>query len=319
MHLNKIIELSMILDNDKFQKVFERSYSGNTYEFDEEYIDCSLSDKGITVIFRDSQYKKKVRIIVNTYLLTDEDSDTDKLIHKLDKRIGKYFDHQYHLEDFILSGFSVVADIDVGTPAKVRAYLKVLKRIGKVKKFSPVSFGSLGDNDSFCLSGNSNGIDFLLYDLAATVTSKASYIDSKKINSINGVIRLEVRLTKPKAIQAYTDVEDTDRQISHLLKNSPEIFMDTFTKIIPFGDFYKKCEAVDIVRTKVADIVMRRKMLRLLALIPDKKSLHLAQKSMNCRDVEKVMEAFAKINLSPVTISKRSDEKYLKNFYAFIR
>ena len=56
-------------------------------------------------------------------------------------------------------------------------------------------------------------------------------------------------------------------------------------------------------------------MLRLLALIPEKKSLYLAQKAMNCRDIEKVMEGFAKINLSPITINKRYGVKYLKNLY----
>ena len=62
---------------------------------------------------------------------------------------------------------------------------------------------------------------------------------------------------------------------------------------------------------------MRRKMLRLLALIPDKKSLYLAQKALNCRDVEKVMIAFTKINLSPVTISKRHEVKHLNNLYSY--
>ncbi len=62
---------------------------------------------------------------------------------------------------------------------------------------------------------------------------------------------------------------------------------------------------------------MRRRMLRLLSLIPEKKSLLLAQKATNCRSVETIMDAFAKINLAPVTISKRQDVTYLENFYAF--
>ena len=74
--------------------------------------------------------------------------------------------------------------------------------------------------------------------------------------------------------------------------------------------------AVEIVRSEVQDSTMRRKMLRLLALIPEKKSLHLAQKEMNCREVEKVMEAFTKIHLSPVTIAKRHEIKYLENIYS---
>ena len=59
-------------------------------------------------------------------------------------------------------------------------------------------------------------------------------------------------------------------------------------------------------------------MLRLVELIPKKKSLYLAQKAMECRNMEKVVEAFAKINLSPVTIGKRHGVKYLKNVYAYI-
>ncbi len=63
---------------------------------------------------------------------------------------------------------------------------------------------------------------------------------------------------------------------------------------------------------------MRRRMLRLLVLIPEKKSVHLARKAMNCRNVEKIMDSFAKINLSPVLISKRQDVKYLENLYAYL-
>lgn len=58
-------------------------------------------------------------------------------------------------------------------------------------------------------------------------------------------------------------------------------------------------------------------MLRLVELIPEKKSLYLAQKAMNCRGIEKVMEEFAKINVSPVTISKRHEVKYLRSLYSY--
>ena len=59
-------------------------------------------------------------------------------------------------------------------------------------------------------------------------------------------------------------------------------------------------------------------MLRLVELIPEKKSLYLAQKAMECRNMEKVVEAFAKINLSPVTISKRQDAKGMENLYTYL-
>lgn len=52
MNLNQILELSMVLDSEHFQKVFNNAYKGNDYmnEKGEEYIDQSLSSKGITVI-----------------------------------------------------------------------------------------------------------------------------------------------------------------------------------------------------------------------------------------------------------------------------
>lgn len=111
----------MVLDNEHFQKVFARSYNGEDYiDADNgEYIDHSLSSRGITVIYRDSQYKKKIRLIVNTYLLLDDVADTDKLVRKLDKRITEYFNYKYNLEDFILSGMNFIADIDADTPANV--------------------------------------------------------------------------------------------------------------------------------------------------------------------------------------------------------
>jgi len=132
-----------------------------------------------------------------------------------------------------------------------------------------------------------------------------------------GVLRAEVRLTRPKAIRACTDAEDTTGQIIELVEKCQDVFLDTFARIIPFGNFYKKDKAIEIVRQEVNDSIMRRKMLRLVALIPEKKSLRLAQKAMNCRNIEKVMDAFAKINLSPVTISKRQETKHLENLYSY--
>ena len=322
MTINHTFELSMILDTDQFQRIFTRR---NDYlqELDDEYLDTSLAAKGITIIYRDSRYKKKIRILVNAGVVVDNTSDTDKLIRKLDKRISEYFDHRYTLDDFTLSGVTLTLDIAVGSRENVSDYLKVIKRVGKVKGFSPVNYDCFDDKASFCLSGNSNDTDFLLYDLEAAVTGQLlnAGADRKQLQSTseqtNGILRAEVRLTKPKAIREYTDATDVLGQIVEMTENSINAFMDTFARAVPFGDFHKMDTAVEIVRSEVQDSTMRRKMLRLLALIPEKKSLHLAQKEMNCREVEKVMEAFTKIHLSPVTISKRHDVKRLENIYSY--
>ncbi len=323
MFLNSTFELSMILDTDHFQRMFDNKI-GYLKELDDEYLDTSLAAKGLTVIYRDSRYKKKVRVLVNTGVVVDDPTDTDKLLRKLDKRISEYFNHRYTLDDFTLSGVTLTVDINVGSRINVSDYLKVLQRIGKVKGFSPVEYECFDDKASFCLSGNSNDTDFLLYDLEAAVTGQLRNADAgrKQLQSASeqtkGMLRAEVRLTRPKAIREYTDTTDTPGQIVEIMKNSTDAFVDTFARVVPFGDFYKMDAAVKIVRSEVKDSVMRRKMLRLLALIPEKKSLHLAQKAMNCRDVEKVMDAFAKLCLSPVTISKRHEVKQLECLYEYI-
>ena len=322
MVISLTFELSMTLDTDHFQRIFTTKV-GYLKELDNEYVDPSLAEKGITVIYRDSRYKKRIRLLVNTSLVVADSSNTDKLIRKLGKRIDEYFDHKYGLDDFTLSGVTLTLDINVGSRTNVSDYLKVLQRIGKVKGFSPVEYECFDSKASFCLSGKSNDTDFLLYDLEAATVGQLRNADAgrKQLQTASmqtkGILRAEVKLTKPKAIREYTNVADTSGQVSELIKASTDAFLNTFARVIPFGDFCKMDAAVEIVRSEVTDSTMRRKMLRLLSLIPDKKSLHLAQKALNCRDVEKVMESFTKIHLSPVTIAKRHEIKHLDNIYSY--
>lgn len=327
MYINQVLELSMDLDRDRFQKVLNRIYKKAGYlEGDnEEYIDQSMASRGITVIYRNSQYKKKIKLIVEPRLVSDSKlSDPDRLIRKLDKRINEYFDFNYGLDDLVLSGVTLAADIDVHRHENVSAYLKVLRRIGRVKGYSPADYDCFENVDSFCLDGISNSITFWIYDLEGLIRDRLRNedINQKKLKSIHreseGIIRAEVRLTKPKAVRVYTDAADAYGQIAELSQKSQSVFLDVFANIIPFGDYYKKGEAVELIRSEVKDCTLRRKMLQLVALIPEKKSLYLAQKAMNCRDIEKVMEEFAKINLSPVTVSKRHDVQHLTNLYSYL-
>ena len=327
MHINHIFELSMVLDGEKFHKVFDkvRDHTKSLEKIGDEYIDHALDSKGITVICRNSQYRKKIKVLVNSGSSSKWSiADPERFIRKLDKRIREYFGFKYKLNDFNLSGMTVVADINVGNSKMITEYLKVLKRVGKVKGFSAVGYDCFDNNLSLCMKGNSNGIDFLLYDLKGTLVNqlRQAGIKRKELKSVvegsEGVLRSEVRLTKPKAIRAYTKGSDISAQIVELSGKSKDVFFETVTRIVPFGDFYKKDEAVQIIQRDVKDNVMRRKMLRLVELIPEKKSLYLAQKAMEYRNMEKVVESFAKINVSPITISKRHNIKYLKNLYAYI-
>ena len=326
MYINEIFELSMVLDHERFHQVFEHVYSkiGCMENGEDEYIDQSLEEKGITVKYRDSTYKKKIKLIVNAgHLLGSGKPDPDKIVRKLNKRIWEYFGFKYKLDDFILSGMRLVTDINVGTHENGQAYLKVFRRIGRVKGFSPVSYECFEDVDSFCLDGNSNGIEFMIYDMEGLYRKQFREGDigrkrfKELIKESEGILRTEVRLAKIRAVREYAGEEDIFRQIINLCEKRQDIFLEIFVKIIPFGDFYKKGKAEEIIRSEIKDTRLRRRMLRLLELIPEKKSLYLAQKAMDCRNIDKIMNAFAEINLSPVTISKRHNVKYLRSLYSY--
>ena len=326
MYINQIFGLSMVLDHDRFHKLFKRACgkAKSMENMEDEYIDRSIEEKGVTVIYRDSQYKRKIKLIVNVDRLLDGNKpDPNRILRKLNKQIGEYFEYKYTLEDFFISGMRIAVDTNVGTHNDVEAYLQVLRRIGRVKGFSPVRYECFEKVDSFCLEGNSNGIDFMIYNLEGLYRQlNEDHSKHKKLKSMirgaEGILRAEVRLTKTKTVRIYADKEDISAQIISLSEKCQDIFLETFVKIIPYGDFYKKGKAEEIIRTEIKDDRLRRRMLRLVALIPEKKSLYLAQKAMDCRNIEKVMRAFAKINLSPLTISKRQDVKFLKNVYEYL-
>ena len=328
MYINRIFELSALMNHERFQKIFSkvRKWSECLERNGEEYIDYSLAAEGVTVIYRDTQYKKKIKILVNLGVMLESNvMDPDKLIRRLDKCIGRYFRYQYKIDDFNLSGMIMTADVNVGEREKVEVYLKVLRRIGRVKGFSPIKYDCFDEDSSFCLEGNSNSVEFMVYDLESVLMEQlySKGIKKKELGQVmkkaEDVLRIEIHLSKPKAIRNYTGAENATLQIIDLSEKCQDIFLHILTKIIPYGNFYKKDEAVGIIWENIKDGRLRRRMLRLVALIPEKKSLYLAQKAMNYRNMEKVMESFAEINVSPVTISKRQDVQYLKNIYGYLK
>ena len=324
MFLHSTFHLTLVANSEKFTKLFERVYSALEYIDENKYADYALASKGIIILYCDSQYKKKIRIIVNPcQLLNSDKSDSEKFVRKLEKRISSYFNHKYQLDDFELSGVGLRTDIDVRSQEKVSDYLKVLRRVGKVKGFSPSRDNWLDNDISFCFDGNSNSIKFMLYDLEAMTGEQAddscfSVTQNSVPDDCEGLLRAEVRLTKLKAIRGYTNKASASEQIADLLDSRQKIFLETFMRIVPFGNFYKKDKAEEIIRAKIKDATIGRKMLWLVGLVPEKKSLLMAQKSLNYRRIDKVMEAFFNIEVAPVTISKRHDIKKLDNLYNYL-
>ena len=328
MHLNSTLELILSVDSEKFYALLDRVYDRSEYSGSNKLVDQALESKGILVTYHDKQYKKKVQLTVNLNTILDGDepdeSKADKLIRKLEKRVNSYFGSMYTLDDFSLSKMHLVTNINVGDREKASAYIRVLQRIGKVKGFVPWRDDWLDDKISFSLVGKSNGIEFAIHDLESLLLERSQEVDteeSKELKAIakkaTGLLRTEMSLIKSATIRAYANEVLTSDQIAALCGKGQKIFLDTFQHIIPYGHFYKKSKAAEIIYKEIADMKTRRRMLYLIALVPEKKSLLLAQKALNCRRINDVMKAFGNIQVSPITLSKRHDVKHLKNLYAF--
>lgn len=171
------------------------------------------------------------------------------------------------------------------------------------------------------MEGNTNGIGFTVYDKEADLKKKGKNNKAKKAS---GILRVEVRLKKRKAIRKASEVFTdgctltTKEQIMLMAKKSSEIFKDSFVAIVPYGNFYQLKDAEDLVNSSDLKKHQKEKMLRLLRLIPEKKSLYLALKELNVRNTDNVLNWFAKLNVSPITISKRENIHFLENLYNYL-
>ena len=323
------MEIKLNVDTEKFGKLLEKAFynaKGKNRVFPDKdrndiYHDTALTDEGIKIRYHDDKYKKNIRLIVNpTEVLGGDDviklwkpneDNISKFLHKLEKHIKNYFNSKYELNDFELSRIDFTVNIDVGSRERVADYIRVLHNVGKVKCFDAKyekNDKRINKEHSFDLVGNSNGVEFTAYNKEAASGRK----DAK------GLLRVEVRLTKPRAIRGLTEETATSNRIADYSLRSREIFLAVFSQVVPVGDYYKKAKAEKIVMANVKRKNLKLKMLRLITLIPEKKSLLNAQKELNARNLDEIMCEFAMLNLSPVTISKRHKIKRLEGLISYL-
>ena len=251
-------ELTLNVEKETFDKLRDKAKSKRKYSSDEDR-DYALIKDGITVWYHKTEFKKKIKLIVNPSRLLGLDDlimlwepneeKIVKMLRKLEKRIANYFHAEYESNDFKLTRVDFTKNIRLGNSEKVSAYIKVLHNIRKVKGFSPKYAKNTDwydDNLSFDLKGNSNGIEFTAYNKKAAIEKNMKGNEyrreemNERLKRAKGVLRIEVKLTTQKAIRFYTDEDDTVKRIIKLSEKSKKIFLDTFLWVVPFGDFYKK-------------------------------------------------------------------------------
>lgn len=340
------LELTLSTNSKEFNDLLSRAYKmAKQYKHRVGYstrhtstdvrVDDFLASYGITVEYHNCNYQKMIKFRINPsevlggndLELWEPNKDNIKtLIKLLNTHISYYFDSRYELDDLILSRVEFTANLNVGAD-NVSTYIKLMHKIGKVKNFSAkykksdYTLNVIQKKHSFDLKGNTNGIEFTIYDKKADLDKKGK---EKKAKKAKGILRVEVRLKKRKAIEKaisnYSNKDDlsTENQIKLVSQKSSEIFMNNFVAIIPYGNFYQLKDAEDLVKSSNLKKHQKNKMLCLLRLIPEKKSIYLALKELNIRNPDNVIKWFAKLNVSPITISKREKISFIENIYDYL-
>ena len=322
-------ELTLEVNGETYKRYRDKVKNMKKFNNNKDYF---LIEKGLTVIFEKNKFKKYIKLRVNpSRLLGGDDIPTlwkpsekniVKMLRSLETFIDVYFESKYETNDFVLTRIDFTSNIKFSDKGLVSDYINAFRNIGKVKGYSlkyEKTSEEFKKKTSYDLSGNSNGIEFSAYNKEAQVKEREPDFRQEEMRKkAKGILRVEVRLITQKAIRKYTEQNKTIERLVDLVEKHNDIFADTILRVIPFGDMYKKDKAVQIVEKNVSKSTIRRKMLQLLELIPKKKSLLLAQKELNYRKIDKIMEEFQKLELSPVTISKRQDMKFLRNLYFYL-
>jgi hypothetical protein len=329
----QFIELTLNVDQNTLNEIMEdrsSSYLATLHSDSRIYLDDCLIDDGLGFELHDKR-KKKVRLLVNpsmlighkstTELWQPDEKSTSKLISKLERRVDDYFDSNFELKDFKLSKICFTADVHLPDSKTAESYIRVLHKIGMVKNFLRVQYGKKGcgasKDHAFVLMGKSNGIVFAAY----TSKSRSSHFGGEPIwkplilDQNRNSLRFDVLLKTQKAIRAFTYYDYAQDRITDLADTIDKPFKTVFQSIIPYGEFHKLPAAIKIVEKEIENKSLKAKMIKLMTLIKEKKSLLMAQREMFDRNIESIMNEFRKIDLSPVTISKRQEESQLGCLY----
>ena len=339
------IELTMEKSYKEFQFQLSSAYkkakghhrlgSKKKYNDDNIKVDEALGKSGITIEYHNHKYRKQIKVIVNpSKLLGGNDikiwnptlRNIEDFLELLNEYLEQYFNYDYELNDFQLTRIDFTSNLNVGEKY-VSEYIATLHKLGKVKYFKPKYDKSYFSKHpevkktSFDLIGKTNHIGFSIYDKEADLISRQKHDLAKKAK---GILRAEVRLSKRPVIETTLEYLNThtnlttEEEFTILTLNCIPIFLKWFGYIVPCGDFHTLKKALTIVENSDLKKPKKKKMTNLLNLIPEKKSLYLAEKELNAKNMDEIRNCFVNLNLSPITISKDKKISYLPNLYQYL-
>lgn len=304
-----------------------RNNNGNLYIFD-------FTSEGIRIRLLNNEYFNKLCIIVNLKEVIDngnlcdiihrDEAETafDKLTERLCEIIGPGFKYSY----YELSRIDFCTNLQLEDADMVKCYLKIFNRkIGKRTHYTILGINAKrGDTQrGFCAVHNELNTELAIYDKNAQLEYIKRETEAEKVQ---GVLRIEYRLTNINAVDLYTDGISTIRdKVLFCIENSRDILYDALSSYEPAGTYLTLEEAIkriDFIKTKKP---CKFRAMQFLYYVSKRHSIKLGKKQLQKEDSKiksyayhSILDLLEELNINAVTLGRRDKYSELPNLYYFL-
>lgn len=229
------------------------------------------------------------------------------------------------IEIFKLQRIDFCVNINLGSTENVKEYMPLLLKgayssyFSRHMEYSPSHKRYIPTKDSFTI--RSSNIEFAVYDKHKQLTKEYLKYSADEIHEAEGLIRIELRVSRPVIYQKIKKYHlDT---IQNFLEYASEIAKSSIPQYIKraygTGRFTTLDNAKKIIHNSQYKSKTKEELIDMLELVSGKRSLQEAKYEMPDKLYKKCIRKFNELDLSPITIPRRSLTKEYPNLLYYIQ
>lgn len=229
------------------------------------------------------------------------------------------------IEIFKLQRIDFCVNINLGSSDNVKDYMPLLLKgayssyFSRHMEYSTSHKRYIPTKDSFTI--RSSNIEFSIYDKHTQLNKEYLKYSADEIQEAEGLIRIELRVSRPiiyqKSKKYHLDtIQDFLECASEIAKSSiPQYIKRAYGT----GRFTTLDNAKKIIHNSRYKSKTKEELIDMLELVSEKRSLQEAKYKMPDKLYKKCIRKFNELDLSPITIPRRSATKEYPNLLYYIQ
>jgi len=229
------------------------------------------------------------------------------------------------IDIFKLQRIDFCVNINVGSPEVVHEYMSALLKgaysiyFDRLTEYSISQKRSIPTKDSFTI--RSSNIEFSVYDKHKQLSKELLKYSPEEIQEASGLIRIELRVSRPIIYQKSKKFNL--HSIQEFLEHASEMAKISIPQYIKqaygTGRFTTLDNAKRIIHTSKYKNKTKAELIAMLELVSEKRSLQEAKYNMPDKLYKKCIRKFNELDLSPITIPRRSKNKEYPSLLYYIQ